>query len=111
MKESDIQSAVMCALGEHPLVTWCMVVTTGGFKVKGGYITVGHYITEDQKRLTGMSDVIGMLKDGRFFCIETKKPGEEPTDEQFAFMGLVSKNGGVSGWADCVEQAIQIVED
>ena len=110
MKESDIQSDIMIALGEHPLVAWCMVVTTGVFKVKGGFITVGHYISEDQKRLTGMSDVIGMLKDGRFFCVETKRPKEKPTAEQDGFMTLVANNGGVSGWANCVEGAINIIE-
>ena len=110
MKESDIQSDIMCALGEHPLVAWCMVVTTGKFRVKGGFITTGHYITDDQKRLTGMSDIIGMLVGGQFFCIETKKPGEEPTKEQGDFLDTVGINGGVSGWARCADEAISIIE-
>ena len=110
MKEADIQSKIMIALGEHPKVAWCMVITTGKFKVKGGFITVGHYISEDQKRLTGMSDVIGMLKNGKFFCIETKKGKEKPTDEQFNFMGLVAQYQGVSGWCNSAEGAIEIIE-
>ena len=110
MKESEIQQNIILALTVHPKVAWCMVVTTGQFKVKGGYITTGHYITEDQKRLTGMSDIIGQLRDGRFFCIETKKPGEEPTEEQFNYLDLVAKNGGVSGWCDSVESALWILE-
>jgi hypothetical protein len=110
MKESDIQQRIVTVLTGHEKVAWAMVVTTGKFKVKGGYITTGHYITEDQKRLTGMSDIIGQLRDGRFFCIETKKPGEEPTEEQFAFLDLVEMNGGVSGWADSVESALWILE-
>lgn len=110
MKESDIQSAIMIALGEHPLVAWCMVITTGKFRVKGGFITVGHYITEEQKRLTGMSDVVGMLSTGAFFSIETKKPGEEPTKEQYEFLDLVSRNNGVSGYATSPSEAIQIIE-
>lgn len=111
MTESDIQQDIIKALTIHPKVAWCMVVTTGKFKVKGGYITTGHYITEDQKRLTGMSDIIGQLRDsGQLFCIETKKPGEEPTEEQFDFLDVVSKNGGVSGWADSVESALWVIE-
>ena len=110
MKESDIQSDIMCALGSHKKVAWCMVITTGVFKVKGGCITVGHYISEDQKRLTGMSDIVGMLTNGKFFSIETKKPKETPTDEQFNFMGLVAQYKGVSGWCSSVEGAIQIIE-
>ena len=111
MKESDIQSAIMIALGEHPDVAWCMVVTTGNFRVKGGYISVGHYISEDQKRLTGMSDIIGMLTSGKFFSVETKRPKEKPTKEQYGFMDLVTRNGGISGWCSSVNGAIDIIEN
>ena len=111
MKESDIQSDIMIALGEHPMVAWCMVVTTGNFRVKGGYISVGHYISEDRRRLTGMHDIIGMLTNGKFFSVETKRPNETPTKEQFEFMDLVIRNGGVSGWAANVKEAIQIIEE
>lgn len=110
MRESDIQSDIMCALGEHPLVAWCMTITTGKVKVGNRYMTLGHYITDSQKRLTGMSDIIGQLVDGRFFCIEVKIPKEEPTSEQFRFMDLVSKNNGVSGWCCDVAGAIEIIE-
>ena len=110
MRESDIQSDIMVALGEHPLVAWCMVITTGKFKVKGGFITVGHYITEDQKRLTGMSDIIGQLKTGIFFCIETKRLNEVPTAEQSWYLAMVHEYGGVSGWCTDVNGAIEIIE-
>lgn len=109
MKESDIQQDIVAALSVHPKVVWCMVVTTGGFKVKGGYVKVGHYITKDQKRLTGMSDIIGQLTTGQFFSIETKKPGELPTDEQFNFIGLVCANKGRSGWADNAKDALKVI--
>ena len=110
MKESDIQSAIMIALGEHPKVVWCMAITTGKVKIKGYWVTIGHYITEDQKRLTGISDVIGQLITGQFFGIEVKKPDEIPTEEQFEYLDLVIKNKGVSGWCCSVEDAIKIIE-
>ena len=110
MRESEIQTNIMIALGNHPKVVWSMVITTGVFKVKGGCITTGHYVTEDQKRLTGISDIIGMLTSGVFFCIETKKPKEKPTEEQFGFIDLVSRNKGISGWCCDVAGAIQIIE-
>lgn len=110
MSESAIQQDIVFALGTHPKVVWCMVITTGKVKIKGYWVTLGHYITEDQKRLTGISDIIGQLTDGRFFGIETKKPKEVPTDEQYGFMELVSTNKGVSGWATNVNDAIQIIE-
>lgn len=110
MKESDIQSDIMIALCSHPSIAWCMVVTTGNFKVKGGYIKVGHYISEDQKRLTGMGDIIGQRTDGKFFALEVKKDKNTPTDEQLNFIALVVKNNGVAGWCTCVETAINIIE-
>jgi len=109
MKESDIQTDIMIMLGDHPKVAWCMVITTGKVKIKGYWVTIGHYITEDQKRLTGISDVIGQLVNGKFFCIEIKKPKETPTPEQFEYMDLVSRNKGVSGWCDSVSGAIEII--
>ena len=111
MKESDIQSAIMNELGAHPRVVWVMVVTTGKFRVKGGYITTGHYMTEHCRTTTGMSDIIGMMVTGAFLAIETKKPDEEPTPEQHEFLELVSRNGGISGWCDSVKGALEIVED
>lgn len=110
MSESDIQQDVVKMLCLHPKVAWCMVITTGKFKVKGGYVTTGHYIDETQRRFSGMSDITGQLKDGRFLAIETKQPGEKPTDIQRYFMDLVRKNGGVSGWADNVEDAKIIID-
>jgi len=110
MKESDIQSEIMTALGSHPLVVWVMVVTTGQFKVRGGYITTGHYMTEHCRSTTGMSDIIGMMVNGSFLAIETKKLGEEPTNEQYEFLELVSRNDGISGWATNAAGAVDIIE-
>ena len=103
MKESDIQSAIMCALGEHPLVAWVYVTSTGTYRgLKGGRpIRIG---------VPGMPDILGQLKDGRLLGVEVKKPGDKPRKEQLEFLDMISKNNGVSGWCDCVEQAIQIVE-
>jgi len=94
MKESDIQSEIMNMLLVHPKVSWCMVITTGKFRIKGGYITTGHYMSDVQKQKTGMSDILGMLKNGKTLAIETKVPGKEPTPEQYEFMDLVNRNGG-----------------
>lgn len=111
VKESSIQQDIMKMLCLHKDVAWAMVVTTGQFRVKGGYIYTGHYATEDMIRKTGMSDIIGQLKDGRFFSIETKRPGEKPSPEQYEFMGHVLANKGVAGWASNVEEALKILEE
>ena len=101
--EAQLQSDMMDLLLVHPRIAWAMAVTTGVFKVKGGAITTGHYISDNQKRKTGMSDIIGMFKTGQFFSIEVKKPKEVPTPEQFEFMDMVNKNGGFAIWANSIE--------
>jgi hypothetical protein len=103
MNESDIQSAVMCALGEHHLVAWVYVTSTGTYKgLKGGRpIKIG---------VPGMPDILGQMRDGRLLGIEVKKPGEKPRKEQQDFLDMISVNNGVSGWCDSVEGALQIVE-
>lgn len=111
MKESDIQTDIMKMLLKHPKVCWAMVITTGKFKVKGGYITVGHYMSDEQKRKTGMSDILGMLNNGRTLSIETKKPGELPTEEQYEYIDLVNSRGGLAFWANSVESAMYGLND
>lgn len=111
MRESPIQQDIVSMLSLHHRVAWCMVITTGKFKVKGGYIVTGHYIDEDQKRRTGMSDIIGQLRDGRIFVIETKRPGNTPEDHQAEFIEMVKQNRGVAGWADNVETAKWIIDN
>jgi len=103
MSESKVQSDTMDLLLVHPRIAWAMVITTGKFKAPGGWVTVGHYMSEHQKRETGMSDIIGQLKDGRMLAIETKIPGETPTPEQYKFLNMVDKNGGLSFWCNSVE--------
>jgi hypothetical protein len=86
-----------------------MVVTSGGFKVRGSYIQIGQYFDSKHEKKAGVSDIIGQLNDGRFFCIEVKRPKEKPTREQLAFLQMVRESNGVSGWADNVEDALKIL--
>ena len=101
MKESDIQSEIMIALGEHPDVAWVYVTSAGSFRVRGSYVKVG---------FKGLSDILGQMRDGRLIALEIKKPKEKPKPEQLEFLDLVSRNKGVSGWCCNVTGAIQIIE-
>lgn len=110
-RETDLQSNIVQALGRLPQVAWVMVVTTGKYRMKGGsFVTTGYYHdTADMQSKTGMSDIIGQLKTGQFLAIEVKLPGETPSDEQYYFIDMVEKNGGVSGWVTSVDEALGIV--
>ena len=44
----------------------------------------------------GSPDIVGFLADGRFLGVECKLPGEEPTEEQAEFLGLIQRSGGVA---------------
>jgi len=101
MKESDIQSAIMCALGEHPEVAWVYVTSAGSFRVRGGYMTVG---------VKGMPDILGQMRSGKMLGIEVKKVGEQPRPDQIEFLEMIEKNKGLSGWCCSVNGAINIVE-
>lgn len=110
MSETTVQNAILDMLIVNHKVAWCMAITTGQFKVKGGFVTVGHYIDEAGKRMTGMSDIMGQLIDGRLFAIEVKQPGKEPTKEQLDYIDMVNKNGGVAFWCDNVSDAKEAID-
>jgi hypothetical protein len=101
MKESDIQSDIMIALGEHKDVAWVYVTSAGSFRVRGGYVTVG---------VKGMPDILGQMRNGKIFGIEVKKPKERPKPDQMEFLDLISRNKGLSGWCTDVLGAIEIIE-
>lgn len=50
-------------------------------------------------------DILG-CNDGRFFWLEVKQPGEEPTKRQYKTMRDWIKKGAVASWTDSVEGAI-----
>jgi len=110
MSESKLQADIITALCLDTRVAWVMAVTTGTFKVKGGYTTVGTYSMEDMKRRTGMADIVGQLTTGQSLAIEVKLSGETPSKEQTEFLALVGRNNGVSGWATSIHEAYEILD-
>jgi len=100
MNESDIQSAIMTALTEHPGVVWAMVTTTGRVKAKGYWVSLG---------IPGLPDIVGMLEGGTSFGLEVKKPGARPTELQAEFIALCTAHGGIYGWVDSVDSALDII--
>ena len=64
----------------------------------------------------GVSDIIGILPDGRFLAIEVKKEGWQPPKpgtkayehfmEQKKFIDTIRRNGGVGFFANCVDHVI-----
>lgn len=46
--------------------------------------------------LKGVSDILGVLPDGRFLAVECKGPKGKPSPEQVEFIENVRKMGGVA---------------
>jgi len=101
-EEGTLEDQIMDLLLMHPKVAFAKVNTSGVVKRKGHWITIGN--------IPGLADIDGMLKGGRFFCIEVKKPLEEPTKEQFDFMSMVNMGGGLAFWTDNLQDVIDTLK-
>lgn len=56
---------------------------------------------------TGISDFLAIFPDGKFWAIETKKPGcKTISQHQHLFLENIAKNNGISTVANCVEDVI-----
>ena len=54
-------------------------------------------------------DIFGS-KDGKFFWLEVKQPGEKPTKRQYNTMKDWIREGAVASWTDSVKGAMSFVE-
>lgn len=105
--EADVQRAVLAILEQHPRVAFSYRMNTGsGFlidsKTIGGIVSgaIQHWKLKALCRFIrfafpGCSDILGMLKGGRFMACECKSTTGDATDDQLAFLSLVNKFGGL----------------
>ena len=49
------------------------------------------------------------MSDGRAIYIEVKLPGENPRQNQQAFLNAMRKSGALAGCAHSVEEALEII--
>lgn len=62
--------------------------------------------------VTSHSDLYGVLQPWGFaFFLEIKKPGEKPTEAQFAFLEEVEGACAFADWTDAFEDAAQILSE
>ncbi len=98
MKESDIQRQILEYLRYDRRVALYWRQNTGAARYekdgKERFIRFG---------TPGISDILGVLQDGRFFAIEVKMPKRKLTEIQANFINNVNRAGGVAFVATCVE--------
>lgn len=97
VSESDISSAVSKYVKLRGFFFW----RNNSGTMQGGKVKMCS--------VPGASDWIGQAPDGKFAALELKKKGKEPTEEQYAFLRQVERNGGYAHWADSIDEAIGFI--
>lgn len=69
----------------------------------------GHYIPLSAGE-KGISDIIGLTKDGKFLAIEVKAPKKKPSQEQLDFIDRVNEKGGIAFWTDNLDKVMEIIQ-
>lgn len=99
--ESETQKAILDYLKLRQIFCWRN--NTGArkfdYRRKDGKVTHNFF----QWGKPGSGDILGVLKDGRFFSIEVKAYGKTPSESQEEFMAEVRKNNGIAFVAYSVE--------
>ena len=94
MRESDIQKGILDYLKWVGIYAWRQNTTGVYNKKRDAYYFHG---------MAGVSDIIGILPNGRFLAIEVKREGKKPTDAQQEFMDNITKHGGLAFVAHDIE--------
>lgn len=106
--ERRIQHEIRLALGA---IDWCVIwrnnVGTGErFNERDAQVRTHHYGLP-----RGSSDLVGIVTTsagiGRLFCVEVKRPGEKPREDQQAWKQLVNRFGGYACVATSATEAVE----
>jgi hypothetical protein len=100
--EAQILKAVMALLKRHPKVAQCWRQNSGTFQERNREGST-RYIRANTQR--GMSDIMGVLKDGRTLAIEVKSATGRMRPGQEEFLATIRQAGGVAGVCRSVEDA------
>ena len=96
LSESKVQAACIDLLDKHPNVVKWWRQNTGSAKMGGRFVKFS---------FKGASDLMGVLRGGRFLAVEVKATGKAPSLEQIAFLDAVNAAGGL---AVCVDDPVQL---
>ena len=106
--EAEILRAIIQLLHRHPRVAQCWRQNSGTFQERNRDGSVRYIRANTQK---GMSDIMGILKDGRTLAIEVKSRTGRMRPGQEEFLQTIRSAGGVAGVCRSVEDAQRLLED
>jgi len=105
-QERDTLKAIMELLHRHPKIGKVWRQNSGTFQKQYGSKT--HYIRANTAK--GMSDIMGILKDGRTLAIECKSMTGKVQPHQQEFLDAITKAGGLAFVARSVNDVINQLE-
>lgn len=115
LSEAEIQRNVLDLLAKHPRIAFAFRLNTAsGFIVSArdwksllaGGIARAVMARFIRFAFPGASDILGMLKGGRFLAIECKTESGRASDEQLAFLAVVHRYGGLSFIARSIDDVL-----
>lgn len=106
--EADILRAIMSLLKRHPRVAQCWRQNSGTFAERNRDGST-RYIRANTQR--GMSDIMGVLRDGRTLAIEVKSRTGRMRPGQEEFLATIRQAGGVAGVCRSVDDAVKLLGD
>lgn len=117
--EASVQRAILDLLAVHPRVAFHFRANTAsGYLVPAktwkallaGVVARAMMARFMRFAFPGCSDILGMLKTGKFLAIEVKSSDGEATDDQAAFLAAVNAHGGVGILARSVDDVLRALD-
>jgi hypothetical protein len=104
--EAQVMASIRTAMQYHPAVAACWRINSGSAWLKG---KGGQERPVKFHDIAGCSDLIGILKGGRWLAIEVKRPStrNDTTPAQDAFLDRIERAGGVAFVAWSVDEAMR----
>ena len=106
--ESEILRAIMALLKRHPRVAQVWRQNSGTFQERNRDGST-RYIRANTAK--GMSDIMGVLRDGRTLAIEVKSRAGRMRPGQEEFLQTIRSAGGVAGVCRSVDDAVRLLGD
>jgi hypothetical protein len=105
--EQNIQKAILDLLRHHPKIAFIGRFNRGRFSMERN----GKKAFYAFNTVPGFPDLHGMLRGGRAFYCEIKRPGEKLSPDQERFINHVAANGALAFMANCVEDVLKALSN
>ena len=109
--EHDVQVSILALLRRHPKVAKAIRYNAGTFRLAGGPGSPDRWFRAND--CPGHSDIAGVLKGGRAFYLEVKKPGKssKPGDAQDTFLTEMAFAGALAAEVSSVDQVVKLLDN